>query len=160
MVNTRPYIWDLREWNGVVVNTRLVLNSFFWSSPTLIVFRLLGMVSAYVFFCVCLDSCVCSWWAEIKMRVDFFFFFSLWSNGNLTRWYVYTTRFLQTMFFGYFSCWWSKSKWKLGPSLGSICICGLWVVLALNFLAYHVQVGVDMDHKFTIMVCVCEIWPK
>ena len=75
MVNTRPYIWDLREWNGVVVNTRLVLNSFFWSSPTLIVFRLLGMVSAYVFFCVCLDSCVCSWWAEIKMRVDFFFFF-------------------------------------------------------------------------------------
>ena len=99
MVNTRPYIWDLREWNGVVVNTRLVLNSFFWSSPTLIVFWLLGMVSAYVFFCVCLDSCVCSWWAEIKMRVDFFFFFSLWSNGNLTRWYVYTTRFLQTMFF-------------------------------------------------------------
>lgn len=84
MVNTRPYIWDLREWNGVVVSTRLVLlmlSSFFSFSFFLELSNfdcLFGCWewSALTFSFAFVYTCVCSRWAEIKMRVHFLLFFS------------------------------------------------------------------------------------
>lgn len=78
----------------------LLFFSFFFGALQLwLSFRLLGMVSAYVSL-VCVAG-------ELKLKCVFiFYYFFLWSNGNLTPWYVYTTRFLPTMFLATFLVIW------------------------------------------------------
>lgn len=130
----------------------LLFFSFFFGALQLwLSFRLLGMVSAYVSL-VCVAG-------ELKLKCVFiFYYFFLVDQWEFDTLICLYHAILANNVFGYFSCYLGKSKWKLGPSLGATFIYGQWVVLVWNLLTYHVQVGVDLDHKFTIMggcACVC-----
>lgn len=112
---------------------------------------------AFVYTCVFI-VCVAG---ELKLKCVFiFYYFFLVDQWEFDTLICLYHAILANNVFGYFSCYLGKSKWKLGPSLGATFIYGQWVVLVWNLLTYHVQVGVDLDHKFTIMggcACVC-VW--
>lgn len=101
------------------VELLLFFSFFFWSSPTLIVFSVVGNGQRLRFLSVC------SRWAEIKMRVHFLLFFLVvqWEFDTLICLYH---AILANNVFGYFSCYSGKVQMKIGTEFG--CYIYIWTV--------------------------------